>query len=453
VPPRFGTDGIRGVANTDLTAELALAIGRATARHIRGSRFLVGRDTRRSGPMLQAALAAGLASEGLDAIDVGVIPTPGLAWVAADRGVPAAMISASHNPFPDNGVKLLSASGTKLPDAVEQAIESELDLVLGVAGQRRGSAGPAGAAVGRIDSDPTAIDGYRDHLGRAIGGARFDGWHVVLDCANGAASGVAPLAMSEAGARTTVLNAEPNGTNINAGCGSTEPSGLAAAVVAQGADLGLAFDGDADRVVAVDERGEIVDGDHLIAMFAADLSERGELSGHAVVVTVMSNLGLRQSLAERGIAIVETPIGDRNVADALESNGLALGGEQSGHIIFRRHATTGDGVLTGLLLLELLTRRKTTLSELAVASMTRLPQVLESVPVPDPARLGAAAGIWAEVSQAEAELGALGRVLLRPSGTESCVRVMVEAPTEDDARRTVDRLAAAVRREIGGGAG
>jgi phosphoglucosamine mutase len=449
MPPRFGTDGIRGVANTELTPELATALGRAAARHLPGGSFLVGRDTRRSGPMLQAALCAGIAAEGIDAIDIGVIPTPGLAYLAAERGLPAAMISASHNPFTDNGIKLLSASGTKLADEVEHAIEAELDMVYAAAGRRRpGEGALGGAGVGRIEADPLAVDSYRDHLVGVLAGAGLEGRHVVLDCANGAAEVVGPAVFAAAGAKTSVLNAASDGTNINAGCGSTDPRGLATAVLEAGADVGLAFDGDADRVVAVDETGSVVDGDHLIAMFAHDLQDRGELSGHAVVVTVMSNLGLRQSLAEKGIAIVETPVGDRYVSDALESNGLALGGEQSGHVIFRRHATTGDGILTGLLLMELLVRRDATLSELAAGSMTRLPQVLVSVPVADPARLGAAARIWAEVSRVEEELGSGGRVLLRPSGTESCVRVMVEAPSEEVARRAAEQLAGAVRREM-----
>jgi phosphoglucosamine mutase len=303
--------------------------------------------------------------------------------------------------------------------------------------------------VGTIEADAGAVVAYRDHLVELLGDARLGDCHVVLDCANGAASHVAPEVMRRAGARITVIEADPDGVNINAGCGSTFPERLSKEVVSAGADLGLAFDGDADRVVAVDDQGVIVDGDHLIAMFALDLAERGELSGRQVVVTVMSNLGLRNALGARGIGLVETTVGDRNVSDALESYGLALGGEPSGHIIFRRHATTGDGVLTGLLLLELLARRGESLARLAAASMTRLPQVLESVPVPDPSRLGAAARVWEEVGQVEEALEGRGRVLLRPSGTESRVRVMVEAPTETEARDAVERLAAAVRREIG----
>ncbi|HEV2360796.1 MAG TPA: phosphoglucosamine mutase [Acidimicrobiales bacterium] len=452
MPLRFGTDGIRGVANIELTVELSVAVGRAAARHLPGSRFLVGRDTRRSGPMLQAGLSAGLAAEGVTVVDVGVIPTPGLAWLAAELSVPAAMISASHNPFADNGIKLLSAAGMKLPDAIEEAIEGELDALLLASQNRAGVPGPGGPAVGRVEADLEAVRRYEDHLISTLGGRGLEGLRVVLDCANGAASEVAPRVLSRAGAEVMVIEAAPTGVNINAGCGSTSPEKLVAAVLTAGADVGLAFDGDADRVLAVDHAGQVVDGDHLIAMFAIDLAARGELTGHEVVITVMSNLGLRMALAERGIGIVETPVGDRYVSDALESYGLALGGEQSGHIVFRRHATTGDGVLTGLLLLDLMSRRSERLADLAAAAMTRLPQVLESIPVPDPARLGSASGVWEEVGKIEASLAGKGRVLLRPSGTESRVRVMVEAPSESEARAAVDRLTAVVRREIGGSA-
>jgi phosphoglucosamine mutase len=448
MPLRFGTDGIRGVANNELTVEFSVAVGRAAARHLAGKRWLVGRDTRRSGPMLQAALSAGLAAEGVDVVDVGVIPTPGVAWLASERRLPAVIISASHNGFADNGIKLLSASGTKLPSEVEAAIEGELDTLLIDSQRGGGTSGPGGAAVGTIETDPDAVVAYRGHLLEVLGEAKLGDRHVVLDCANGAASQVAPEVMRRAGARITVIEADPDGVNINASCGSTSPQRLSEEVVSSGADLGLAFDGDADRVVAVDHRGVIVDGDHLIAMFAIDLAERGELSGRQVVVTVMSNLGLRNALSQRSIGLVETTVGDRNVSDALEEYGLALGGEPSGHIIFRRHATTGDGVLTGLLLLELLARRGESLAALAASSMTRLPQVLESIPVPDPSRLGAAARVWEEVGHVEDALQGRGRVLLRPSGTESRVRVMVEAPTEQEARAAVDRLAAVVRRGL-----
>jgi phosphoglucosamine mutase len=443
MPSRFGTDGIRGVANSELTPELALAVGRAAARRLGGRRFVVGRDTRRSGPMLQASLAAGLTAEGVDVIDLGVIPTPALAYVAASRRVPGVMISASHNPFADNGIKIFSQSGTKLSDAVEESIEAEL------ANAKPSDAPLTGGSVGLIEPDDGAIESYIGHVLNVVEGIDLAGRHVVLDCANGAASVIAPEVLTRAGAKLTVVEAAPDGVNINAGCGATHPERVADAVVESGADLGLAFDGDADRVLAVDEAGNLVDGDQLIVMFAKDLDARGELSGHAVVVTVMSNLGLRRALSSASIGVVETPVGDRYVTDALEANGLALGGEQSGHIIFRRHSTTGDGILTGLVLLDLLARDHASLSTLASGSMTRLPQVLMSVSVPDPSLLGRASRVWAEVREVERELGSNGRVLLRPSGTEPLVRVMAEAPTEDSAREVVERLAEVVRHELG----
>jgi phosphoglucosamine mutase len=459
--PRFGTDGIRGVAGADLTPELALALGRAAARIVSGSPFLLGRDTRRSGTMIQSALAAGLAAEGVDVVDAGVIPTPGLAWLAADRGVPAAMVSASHNPFGDNGIKLLGAGGTKLAAQLEIAIQEELDQLSSPAatheaaglpgahhaGSPRGQ-GPEGAELGAVRADPDALWTYADHLFSAVDGGAHLGLEVVIDCANGAASTVAPAVLERLGIRHRVLSAEPNGVNINAGCGSTDLRPLQEVVVARGAALGVALDGDADRVLAVDHTGELVDGDQLLAMFAFDLMERGLLTGGSIVVTVMSNLGLRRALAARGIGVVETPVGDRYVSDAIEANRLQLGGEQSGHLVFRQHGLTGDGILTSLLLLELVARRERPLAELAAEAMTRLPQVLRNVRVADPARLRLARGIWEEVSLVESELGDSGRVLLRASGTEALVRVMVEAPTHELACEAVDRLVGVVLREL-----
>ena len=444
---RFGTDGIRGVANTELSPELALALGRAAARHLPAAEFLVGRDTRRSGPMLQGALAAGLASEGTRVIDVGVIPTPGLAWLAAARSLPGAMISASHNPFADNGIKLLSPGGTKLDDALERAIEAELDAVLldyGT-GARRGV--PGGGGVGAMVTDVSAIDDYAEHLVKAVTlGARP--LRIVCDCANGAASPLAPAVLARLGVDAVIVAAAPNGTNINDHCGSTHAAALGARVVAEGAAIGLCFDGDADRLIALDERGCVVDGDQLLALFALDLFQRGVLHNGAIVATVMSNLGLRKGLESHGIGLVETPIGDRYVTDALEANDLILGGEQSGHIVFRRDATTGDGLLTALKLLELVAATDQPLSRLADEAMTRLPQELRNVPVAEPARLGSAAAVWAEVSSVEAMLGGSGRVLLRASGTEATVRVMVEAESHDDAAAAVERLVAVVQREL-----
>jgi phosphoglucosamine mutase len=439
---RFGTDGIRGVANVDVTPEIALALGRAAARHLGGSPWLLGRDTRRSGPMLASALAAGLASEGRDVIDTGVIPTPGLAWLAAEGGVPAAMISASHNPFGDNGIKLLGTGGDKLSVADEHAIQDELALAASGAGP------PAGTVVGTISSDETALASYVDRLcDVGVPSGLFSG-RVVVDCANGSASAVAPTVLERLGIVHSVISATPDGKNINAGCGSTHLGSLVSAVLSSGADLGIAFDGDADRMLAVDHRGEIVDGDQLIAMFATDLHDRGRLRGDHVVVTVLSNLGLRLFLTARGVSVIETQVGDRHVTDALESGAFVLGGEQSGHLIFREHATTGDGILTALKLLELLARSGTSLADLAGASMTRLPQLMINVPVRDRSRLEAASAVWTEVAAVEAELGPTGRVVLRPSGTEPTVRVMVEAPTVEEVDRYTRRLAAVVEREL-----
>ena len=445
--PRFGTDGIRGVAGVDLTPELALALGRAAARIVSGSPFLLGRDTRQSGTMIQSALAAGIAAEGTDVVDVGVIPTPGLAWLATDRGVPAAMVSASHNPYGDNGIKLLGAGGTKLSAELEIAIQDELDRLTS-SGTVREEPGTGPGVVGAARGDPDALWKYADHLTGAVERGAHFGLEVVIDCANGAASAVAPAVLERLGISHKVLNAEPNGVNINAECGSTHLKPLRQAVVASGAALGVALDGDADRVLAVDHTGELVDGGQLLAMFAFDLLERGLLTGGSIVVTVMSNLGLRLALQARGIGVVETPVGDRYVSDAIEANGLQLGGEQSGHLVFRRHGMTGDGILTSLLLMELVARRKRPLAELAAEAMTRLPQVLRNVKVSDPSRLAAARAVWDEVAFVESQLAGNGRVLLRASGTEALVRVMAEAPTHQLARDVVDRLVTVVLREL-----
>jgi phosphoglucosamine mutase len=441
---RFGTDGIRGVANAELGAELVLALGRATARALPAQSFLVGRDTRQSGPLLQAALSAGLASEGADVVDLGVLPTPGVAWLCAARQLPGAVISASHNPFTDNGVKLFATGGLKLPGAVEAAVEEELDRVLAADGH--GPRAPTGRGVGRLWSDPQAADGYVEHLASALEGRSLDGMRVVLDCANGAASAIAPVVLERLGAVVDVIAAEPNGTNINDGCGSTYPERVAAEVLARGAEIGLALDGDADRLVAVDHTGTATTGDELLALFATDLAGRGRLAGKTVVVTVMSNLGFRLAMAGKGIAVRETPVGDRSVLEALDADGLTLGGEQSGHLVFRELATTGDGVLTGVLLLDLLRRTGRPLADLAGEVMERLPQVLVNVSAVDPGQVVDSAAVRAEVAQVTAELGAEGRVLLRASGTEPLVRVMVEATHEDVAHQVVQRLCAVVER-------
>jgi phosphoglucosamine mutase len=442
---RFGTDGVRGVANRDLTPELVTALGRAAARVLGADRpFVIGRDTRRSGPLLESALVAGLCSEGADVERVGVLPTPGVAYLAQLFDAPAAVISASHNPYPDNGVKLFSRGGRKIADGPEQRIELELRrLVDAGAGD-----GPDGPGVGVARDRLGAAADYIAHLVAALGGRRLDGQSVVVDCGNGAAFEVAPWALRVQGAWVRVLHDQPDGTNINDGCGSTDPGQLQQAVLAASASAGLAFDGDADRVIAVDERGNLVDGDQMLAIIALDLHERGELEGDAVVTTVMSNLGLRRALVERGIEVVETPVGDRNVLTALEERGLSLGGEQSGHVIVTDLATTGDGTLTGMLLLDVMARRGRPLSELA-AVVEPLPQVLRSVQVGDGAGLEDDGAFRAELEAVEQELGADGRVLVRPSGTEPVVRVMVEAPTTEQAETAATRLAAAVERACG----
>jgi phosphoglucosamine mutase len=380
----------------------------------------------------------------VDVVDLGVVPTPAVAAVAADRGVPAAVISASHNPFPDNGIKLLAAGGRKLTDAEEQSVEAAIGAAPGPP--------PEGVAVGRLTNDPDARAWYCGRVVAALEGRRLADVRVVLDCGHGASFQTAPAILSAAGADVIeVLSAAPDGININNRCGSTDPSALAASVVAHGADAGLAFDGDADRVIAVDDGGQVVDGDRLLAMFAADLRSRGRLAADTVVVTVMTNLGFHQAMAAAGITVHQTPVGDRYVREALEGGGWSLGGEQSGHIIFEDLATTGDGVMSGMLLLDLLARAERPLSELAAASMVRLPQVLRNVVVGDQSGLETAEPVWEEVRSVEAALGGGGRVVLRSSGTEKLVRVMVEAPTEATATEAVDRLSAALVAALGAG--
>jgi phosphoglucosamine mutase len=429
---RFGTDGLRGVAGTELTAELTLALGRAAARVLGGEHFFIARDTRLSSSWLEAALAAGIAAEGVDVELLGVLPTPGLAWHAANERAPGAMISASHNPYLDNGIKLFAAGGRKLPDDVQSRIELEL-----------AAPPPSSPKVGLVRRRVRGDGPYLDFLRSTLDGRSLDGLSVVVDCANGAASHVAPTVLEALGCDVEVLHARPDGTNINDGCGSTHPESLQARVVASGADVGLALDGDADRVLAVDHTGRLIDGDHLIAMCAIDRHDRGTLNDDAVVVTVMTNLGFRLAMAERGIGVVETAVGDRYVLEALDAGGLSLGGEQSGHVIFRDLATTGDGVLTGLQVLDLVQRSGKRLAQLATEAMTSLPQVLRNVRV---AQRGAEVGtaIAAEAAAVEAELGDHGRVLIRPSGTEPLVRVMVEAPTHELAEAAAERLVAAV---------
>lgn len=428
---RFGTDGVRGVANTDLTASFALDLGRSAARVLGGTEAVVGGDTRISTAMLEAAFVAGLASEGVAVHRLGVVPTPVVAFEAARRGCLGAMISASHNAYRDNGIKLFDRGGTKLPDALEQRIEADVvDLPL-----------PSGepAQLVAVEDSPD----YPRHVLDALEGRRLDGLRIVVDAANGAASGLAEPVLALTGADVTAIHTDPDGRNINEGCGATDTSSLAATVRSHAADLGLALDGDADRLLAVDARGALVDGDHVIAICARDLHARGLLRHGTVAVTVMSNLGFRLAMDEAGIGVVETPVGDRYVLEALEAGDLSLGGEQSGHVIFRDRATTGDGLLTGIALADAVKRSGVPLAELAAAAMTRLPQVLVNVPVSRPMP-DAADRIGVEITATRAELGERGRVLVRPSGTEPLVRVMVEAPSHTQAQAAADRLAAAV---------
>ena len=444
----FGTDGVRGTANLELTPEFALALGRSAARVLGAGRWAVGRDTRRSGSLLEAAFSAGLASEGAEVVGLGVAPTPEVAWWSAAQGAPAAMISASHNPYPDNGIKIFSAGGRKLPDEAEARLEDELRRLLnGVNGYGRRdteATRPSGAEVGTITAAPPH-QGYAAAVAASIEGRRLDGLRVVVDCANGAASGVAPDVLRALGAEVELLHCSPDGTNINHECGSTHPAALQVAVHRAGADAGVAFDGDADRVMLVDGTGRLVDGDHIIAICALDLAARGRLAESTVVVTVMTNLGFRLSMGERGIKVVDTRVGDRYVLEALESGGYTLGGEQSGHVIFHELATTGDGLLTAVQALDVVMRSGRPLGMLADEAMTRLPQVLRNV------RVGGGplsaddvvAALGTEIAAVEAELGATGRVLVRPSGTEPLVRVMVEAPTEVRADAAAARLVAA----------
>ena len=446
--PLFGTDGVRGLANGPLTADLALSLAQATAvvlgqgrtaeaRKAAGKRLtaVVARDPRVSGEFLSAAVEAGLASSGVDVLDAGVLPTPAAAFLIADMDADfGVMVSASHNPAPDNGIKIFARGGVKLPDVVEQRIENAMT---GVKLQ------PTGAGVGRIRRFADAEDRYVVHLLGTLPN-RLDGLHVVLDCAHGAAAGVSPETFRDAGAKVTVIGADPDGMNINDGVGSTHLGPLQAAVREHGADIGIAHDGDADRCLAVDADGNIVDGDMIMAILAVSMHERGTLTDDTLVVTVMSNLGLRRAMADRGIRVVETKVGDRYVLEALAAERLALGGEQSGHVIMTEFATTGDGVLTGLHLVAEMARTGKTLAELA-SVMTVYPQVLVNVRGVDHHALADDAEIAAAVAEVEAELGDSGRVLLRPSGTEPMVRVMVEAAEQEAAERHAAELADVVR--------
>ena len=438
---RFGTDGVRGVANVELTPELVLALGRSAARVLPGKLLVIGLDTRVSGPLLQNALAAGFASEGWDVDCVGVVPTPQVAWMSQKLNCAAAMISASHNPFADNGIKFFMPGGLKLTDDTESQLEAELDRLL-ASSARSAVHGDQIGTIGQLpNGSDTHTSGFLDHLTGSIDGRDLSGMSIVLDCANGAAWAIGPAVFEHLGATVTVIHASPDGVNINDHCGSTYPEDLQREVLARGADLGLAFDGDADRMLAVGSDGALVDGDHLIAILAKDRYSRGLLAKNAVVVTVMTNLGFRLAMDVAGIDVVETAVGDRYVLEALDRDGLSIGGEQSGHVIFRDVATTGDGVLTGVQLCDAVKRSGKTLTELAGAAMTRLPQVLRGVKLPYKGFDVMPALADATVA-AERRLNGLGRILVRPSGTEPMVRVMVEARTLDEATQICDELCA-----------
>lgn len=445
----FGTDGVRGLANRTLTVDLAVRLGAAAAAVLAtevepsprrsGSRpvAVVGRDPRVSGEMLEAALAAGLASQGVDVLLVGELPTPAVAHLTAQHEAElGAVISASHNAMPDNGIKFFAAGGHKLADEVEDRVEAALtDGAI---------TGPTGSAIGRISraTQEDALDGYVRHLLDATPG-RLDGLVVVVDCANGAASAAAPRAYREAGATVIEIHASPDGYNINDNCGSTHLDDVRAAVRAHGADLGLAHDGDADRCLAIDASGEVVDGDQIMAILALAMRDSGELVGNTLVATIMSNLGLKVAMREAGIEITETKVGDRYVLERLREGGYSLGGEQSGHLVLPAHATTGDGVLTGLRLMARMAETGKSLAELA-GVMTVLPQVLVNVPVEDKAAVVASEAVCDAVVGEERRLGSTGRVLLRPSGTEQLVRVMVEAEDANLAGEVAERLAGVV---------
>ncbi len=441
----FGTDGVRGRANEALTAELALELSVAAARVLGDSGAfaghrplaLVARDPRAPGEFLEAAVVAGLASAGVDVVRLGVVPTPGTAFLVnhtgADLGV---MLSASHNPMPDNGIKFFSRGGVKLDDDLEDEIEQRMSEEW----QR-----PTGGGVGRVTEDPGAIEAYVAHLVASLGAdSSLEGLKVVLDTANGASSMTGPAAFEAQGAQVLSIHAEPDGLNINDRCGSTHMGDLKKAVVENGADVGFAFDGDADRCLAVDAEGNVIDGDQILAILALALKERKGLHSDTVVATVMSNLGFINAMRENGVRVDQTKVGDRYVLESMNANGFALGGEQSGHVIMSEFATTGDGVLTALHVAARMVRTGRSLRDLG-AVMRRLPQALINVPGVNKTRAGIDPEVNAAVTAASQELGTSGRVLLRPSGTEPLVRVMVEAETDQRAHEVAERLAAIVK--------
>ncbi|MGA0877613.1 MAG: phosphoglucosamine mutase [Ilumatobacteraceae bacterium] len=450
--PRFGTDGVRGRAIVEITPEFCMSLGRAVAQVLRPERLVIAHDPRLSGPILEAAFAAGAAAEGVEVQQLGMLPTPAVAVIAAREGVPGVVVTASHNGYSDNGIKVFAVGGSKVSDADQQTIESRLRSP-----SFERVAAPAGRLVRRQDAE--AI--YAEHITGLFPPVALEGLRIVIDTANGAMSEVAPRILESLGADVIVMNNSPDGTNINDRCGATAPQALCEFVANIAAsthdgglavDLAFAFDGDGDRLIAVDERGRIVDGDRLIALSALDRRHRGQLLGDGVVVTVMTNLGFHRAMKAADIDVVTTPVGDRAVLEAMALHGYVLGGEQSGHIIHRDLATTGDGLLAAIELARMYRQRHRETGEpfsvMAAAVMQTFPQVLSNVPVGsrtvDPARDLASA-----IAAAEAELGSDGRVLVRTSGTESLIRIMVEASTEEHARQVADRLSAAVRAHYG----
>ena len=442
----FGTDGIRGLANVDLTAELALDVAVAAAHILVESfgdtnkrpRAIVGQDSRASGEFLEAAVVAGLTSAGVDVYRVGVLPTPAVAYLVAETGADlGVMISASHNPAPDNGIKLFARGGEKLADSLEAAIEARI----GEPWQR-----PTGHHVGRVIDDSSARDKYIAHLLKSLD-TSLAGITVVVDCANGAASFVAPAALEKAGAKVIAIANTPDGLNINDGVGSTHLDFLREAVIKNKADIGIAHDGDADRCLAIDSEGNTIDGDFILAILAQGFKSRGKLTDSTVVATVMSNLGFLIAMKSAGINVTKTAVGDRYVLENMLQNNYTLGGEQSGHIIMREFAGTGDGLLTALQLMSEMARSKKTLKELA-AIMQRFPQVLINVTGVAKEKLESSSVISSAVSKYEAELGDTGRILLRASGTEPLVRVMVEAQSDSIAKEIAEKLAKVVEEEL-----
>jgi len=445
----FGTDGVRGVANRDLTPELAYKIGRAGAytltKNAKGPvkpAVVIGKDTRISGDMLEAALIAGICSVGVDVLRVGVMPTPAIAFLTRDlKAAAGVVISASHNPVEDNGIKFFAATGYKLPDDVEMEIERLIRE--GIPDASR----PVGSEIGSVREVADAGDRYVRFAASTVN-CSLEGLKIVIDCANGAASVLSPRIFRELGAEVIPVYSDPDGININKDCGSTHPAVVAGKVAQYGADLGLAHDGDADRVIAVDEEGSIVDGDHIMVICGTHLKRKGKLPQDTVVVTVMSNLGLRLGLKNENIRVLETQVGDRYVMEELLKCGAAFGGEQSGHIIFLEHNTTGDGIVTGLQLAAVVSETGTTLSELA-AKMERLPQVLVNVRVIDKTAAMEAAEVTEAIRRGEEILGDRGRILVRPSGTEPKVRVMAEGPDEKQLEEIVEGIAAIISRVAG----